>query len=189
MTSLPPPEVGVHDGAQGEAATASAASGGSAVPIGGRRVIGQLTVAWQIMGAVAWAAAFFAFAGVWKASEEIGIATWWLGPRADPQPITIRILPFVLCVFIGLWAIYNVRGFPWVSLAGSVAVAAIAAFDVSRSIGLAAAEFAIAGALALVSLASLGGRYRAGTAPPADDGAGEPPPTGPPSPETAPTGR
>ena len=142
------------------------------------------------MGAVAWAAAFFAFAGVWKASEEIGIATWWLGPRADAQPMTIRIVPFVLCVFLGLWAIYNVRGFPWASLAGSAGVAAIAVFDVSRSVGLAAAEFAIAGALAMVSLASFGGRYRAGAAPPAAQ-AGDPqsPPTEPPSPGAVPTDR
>ncbi len=124
------------------------------------RRAGQLTTAWQIMVAIAWSAAFFAFAGVWKASEEIGIATWWLGPRADPQPVPIRIIPFVIAVGIALLAVYNLRIVPWVSLAGSAVIAVIAGFDVSRSVGLAVTELAIAGALALVSAASFGGRYR-----------------------------
>lgn len=138
------------------------------------RRVGQLTVAWQIIGAVAWAAAFFALAGVWKASEEIGIATWWLGPRADPQPIVVRIIPFAICVAMALCAIYNVRRFPWISLAGSASIAVIAVFDIQNSGGLALAEFTIAGALALVSLASFGGRYVAGAAPegPGDGTAG-----------------
>jgi hypothetical protein len=140
------------------------------------------------MVGVAWTAAFFALAGVWKASEEVGIATWWLGPRADPQPMLVRILPFVLVVAVTLCAVYNVRVVPWISLAGAAAIASMAAIDLSYMTGLAVAEFAIAGALGLVSLASFGGRYRlpenfaAGPDPragPLPD-AGQPSPTGPP---------
>jgi hypothetical protein len=104
---------------------------------------------------------FLAFSAVWKASEEIGIATWWLGPRSSPQPIVVRILPFVLAIAVGLAVMSNVRGAVWISLGGSAVIALIALVDVSRSGGLAAIEFAIAGAAALVSLAALSGRYRA----------------------------
>ena len=191
MTDLPPPEVGLPDGADVDTlGTPGTAVARSVDPALDPRRIGQLTVAWQIMAVVAWAAAFVAFAGVWKASEEIGIATWWLGPRADPQPMVVRVLPFVLCIFVALWAIYNRRGFPWVSLAGTAAIAVLAAVDLSRSVGLALAEFAIAGALLLVSLATFGGRYRAGVAPAAGtDAVAGPPPAGPPSPEAAPADR
>lgn len=112
------------------------------------------------MVAVAWSAAFFALAGVWKASEEVGIATWWLGPRADPQPVVIKILPFIVIVAIALCAVYNVRFVSWLSLAGAAGLGVMAAVDLSYMTGLAIAEFAIAASLGLVSLASFGGRYR-----------------------------
>lgn len=136
--------------------------------------VGQLTTAWQIMVATAWTAAFLALAGVWKASEEVGIATWWLGPRADPQPVPVRILPFVIVVAVALCAVYNVRSVPWISLAGTAAIGVVAAIDLWYMPGLAAAEFAVAGSVGLVSLASFGGRYR-----PAHDSAAPPPPTEP----------
>ena len=128
--------------------------------------IGRLTVGWQLMIGAAWFAAFFAFAAVWKASEEIGIGTWWLGPRAQKQPTVVRLIPFSLCVVVIVAAMYNVRRLSVISLLGSFAVAVIAAGDVSRSGGLAAIEFAIAFALLLVSAASLTGVRRAGLSSP-----------------------
>ncbi len=116
---------------------------------------GQLTVAWQIMLAACWSAAFFAFAAVWKTSEEIGIGTWWLGPRAQPQPLLIRILPFALTMLLGLFAVYNVRRIAEASVAASALVAVIATFDMSRSGGLAAIEFAIAGSMLLASVGAV----------------------------------
>lgn len=110
---------------------------------------------------VAWVGAFLAYLAVWKASEELGIATWWLGPRSDPQPAVIRLVPFAVITVFGVLASYNVRRFPWISLGGSVILAVIAVPDLSRSTGLATIEFAIAGAVALVSLAALTGMYRA----------------------------
>lgn len=121
---------------------------------------GQLVVAWQIMLGLTWTAAFFAFAATWKASEEIGIGTWWLGPRADPQPVAVKIIPFAVCVFFAMLAIYNVRRVASLSAAGSLVVAAIAVVDIERSGGLALIEFAIAGAVLLVSLGALTGTYR-----------------------------
>ena len=121
---------------------------------------GQLTVAWQIMLAASWSAAFFAFAAVWKTSEEIGIGTWWLGPRAQPQPLLIRILPFVITMLLGLLAVYNVRRIAVMSIIASVLIAIIGVFDMSRSGGLAAIEFVIAGSMLLVSVGALAASTR-----------------------------
>lgn len=111
-----------------------------------------------------WILVFLAYMGVWKASEEIGIATWWLGPRSNPQPIIVRLVPFIVTAVFGAIASFAVRGLSWISLGGSVVLAALAVPDFSRAVGLAVIELTIAGAVALVSLASLTGRYRSGAA-------------------------
>ncbi len=108
-----------------------------------------------------WVGAFVAYLAVWKASEEIGIATWWLGPRSNPQPLVIRLVPFIVIAVFGILASYNVPKMPVIGLVGAAALAAIAVPDLSRSTGLAIIEFAIAGAVLLVSLASFTGTYRA----------------------------
>jgi hypothetical protein len=123
---------------------------------------GQLVPLWRILLTLGWVGVFLAFAAVWKASEEIGIATWWLGARSAPQPVVVRLVPFALAIAIGAFVVANLRAAVWVSLAGSALVAVTAAFDVSRSGGLALIEFAIAAAIALVTLGALGGRYVAG---------------------------
>jgi hypothetical protein len=107
-----------------------------------------------------WVGVFVAYLAVWKASEEIGIATWWLGPRSSPQPIVIRLLPFIATAVFGILASSNIRRLPTIGLLGAAALVAIAAPDLSRSTGLAAIEFAIAGAVLLVSAASFTGTYR-----------------------------
>ena len=121
---------------------------------------GQLTTAWRAMVVTTWVAAFVGYLAVWKASEEMGIATWWLGPRSSPQPIVIRLIPFVVTATFGILASYNVPRMPVIGLLGSLGLAAIAIPDLSRSTGLALIEFAIAGAVLLVSAASFTGTYR-----------------------------
>ena len=106
-----------------------------------------------------WVGVFIAYLAVWKASEEIGIATWWLGPRSSPQPLAIRLIPFVVTALFGILASYNVPRMPVIGLVGSIVLAAIAVPDLSRSTGLALIEFAIAGAVLLVSTASFTGVY------------------------------
>lgn len=143
---------------------------------------GELETAWRAVLAACWVGVFFAFAAVWKASEEIGIATWWLGPRSDPQPLLVRVSPFALSLAIGLVVIYNRREAVWVSLGGAAVIALLATLDLSRSTGLAVVEYAIAGAAALVTAASFSGRYRAVTRPAEGasptDGSVEPDPHG-----------
>lgn len=110
-----------------------------------------------------WLAAFFAYAGIWQASVQIGIGTWWIGPRAQPTPILIRLIPFYLALVVGLLIVYNVKWVVRWSAVGVLGMALIAIPDFSRSIGLGVAEAAIAGMLAVITLASLTGRYRAPT--------------------------
>ena len=107
-----------------------------------------------------WVGVFVAYMAVWKASDELGIATWWLGPRSGPQPFVVRMIPFVVAATFGILASYNVRRMPVFGLVGSLLLAAIAVPDLSRSTGLAVIEFAIAGAALLVSAASFTGTYR-----------------------------
>ncbi|HSP28026.1 MAG TPA: hypothetical protein VLN74_05705 [Ilumatobacteraceae bacterium] len=120
---------------------------------------GQLTTAWRAMVVTTWVGVFVAYLAVWKASEEIGIATWWLGPRSSPQPLAIRLIPFIVTAVFGILASYNVPRMPAIGVVGSFVLAAIAVPDLSRSTGLALIEFAIAGAVLLVSAASFTGAY------------------------------
>ena len=108
-----------------------------------------------------WIAAFLAYMAVWKTSEELGLGTWWLGPRSNQQPVVVRIIPFAVIAVFGILATYNVRRLSWISLGGAALLALIAIPDLSRSTGIATIEFMIAAAVALVSLASLTGTYRA----------------------------
>ena len=125
---------------------------------------GQLVPAWRVALTITWIGAFLGFAAVWKASEEIGIATWWLGPRSDPRPLLVTLVPFAITIAAGVTAAYNLPSAVWVSLAGSGGCALVGVFDISRSGGLAFVELAIAAATALVALGALSGRYRAAPA-------------------------
>ncbi|MFK7919191.1 MAG: hypothetical protein AB8G14_14035 [Ilumatobacter sp.] len=127
---------------------------------------GDLTGMWRALLGLGWVAAFFAYAGVWQASVQIGIGTWWIGPRAQPTNIAIRLLPFVLALVMSLMIVYSVRHLVRWSAAGVGAAALIAVPDFSRSLGLGVAEAAIAGLLGIITLASLSGRYRAVAASP-----------------------
>ena len=113
------------------------------------------------MVVTAWVGVFVAYMAVWKASQEIGIGTWWLGPRSNPQPLVVRLVPFVVAAVVVILASYNVRRLPLIGMVGAVVLAGIAVPDLSRSTGLATIEFAIAGAAMLVSAASSTGICRA----------------------------
>lgn len=107
-----------------------------------------------------WALVFLSYMAVWKASEELGIGTWWLGPSSNPQPIIVNLIPFAIVVLVGLAASFDIRHLPWIGIGASVALVVVAIPDLSKSTGLAVIEFAIAGAALAVSLASLTGTYR-----------------------------
>jgi hypothetical protein len=107
-----------------------------------------------------WLSAFFVYAGVWQASVQIGIGTWWIGPRAQPTHTVVKLIPFFLTLSLGLLVAYNVRLIVRWSAVGVAAAALISIPDFSRSTGLGVAEAIIAGLLGIITLASLSGRYR-----------------------------
>ncbi|MEP1125596.1 MAG: hypothetical protein ABJH68_17070 [Ilumatobacter sp.] len=122
---------------------------------------GDLTTPWRVMLGLSWLTAFFAYAGVWQASVQIGISTWWVGPRAQPTNVAVKLIPFYVTLVVALLVVYNIRWIVRWSAAGVAASALIAVPDFSRSVGLGIAESLIAGLLGVVTLASLTGRYRA----------------------------
>ena len=104
--------------------------------------------------------AFFAYAAVWQASVEIGIATWWIGPRAQPTNLAVKALPFMLCITMAMCVVYNAPRVLRLSALGVVLAAAGALADFSRSNGLAVTELLIAALLGVVTAAAVTGRYR-----------------------------
>jgi hypothetical protein len=126
---------------------------------------GEMTPAWRVVMILTWIGAFLAFVAVWKVSDELGLATWWLGPRSNPQPIPVRLVPFLICAVFGILASYHVRRLPWISLVGAGILTLLAVPDIGRVLGLAIIEFVIAAAVAIISLAALTGMYRGGQVP------------------------
>src|SRR5687767_14741440 len=57
---------------------------------------GQLTRQWQVATVAMWGVTMLAFVGIWKASRELGLATWWKGPESEPQPFVVVLAPFYL---------------------------------------------------------------------------------------------
>ena len=110
--------------------------------------------------AIAWLGAFFAYAAVWQASVQIGISTWWVGPRSQPSPVPIRLLPFFVCILAEVLVVYDVRRLSATLTAAGALTALVAVPDFSRSAGLATVELIISGALVVVGLAAFTGRYR-----------------------------
>ncbi|MEM8748112.1 MAG: hypothetical protein AAGF91_15530 [Actinomycetota bacterium] len=122
---------------------------------------GSISFAWRAMLGIVWGAVLFAFAAVWQASVQIGIATWWLGPRSDPNPSVVRLLPFALA-FVVLAAIaYDVRRLLTVSGAAAALIVLGCLADLDRSVGLAVTEIAIGVAVGLTTVAATTGRIRA----------------------------
>jgi hypothetical protein len=127
---------------------------------------GDMSVAWRITTAITWIAVILGLAGVWNASVQLGLGTWWLGPRSSPQPVYLRMLPFVPAVVILLAVINNVRGIAWAGIVGAATVAVVGIVDLGYVRRLAWVELAIAAAALLVSVASFTGIYRRADPPP-----------------------
>jgi hypothetical protein len=121
---------------------------------------GELTSGWRVVTAVTWIMVVVGLGCVWKTSDQLGLSTWWLGPRGEPHSIVIQLLPFVPPVLMTLAAVNHVRYLPWFGLAASGLVVLTGLFDIVRFTGLGALEIAIGVAAAVVSLVSLAGMYR-----------------------------
>jgi hypothetical protein len=121
---------------------------------------GQLTTGWRLATAATWILVFVAWSLVWKASRDLGIATWWLGPVGAPRPFPILLLPFVAPGVMVALALNNARRVPWYGLAAAAIGVAIGVVDLGYVRRLGLVEILLATCAALVSVASLSGRYR-----------------------------
>ena len=106
-----------------------------------------------------WVLVIVALTGVWKASSELGLATWWIG-RFGGEQLTV-VVPFVLPAMMIIVALNNTRALPWLGLAASAGTIAIGAADLGRVARLGLVEIALGAAAAAFSVATTSGRYRA----------------------------
>jgi hypothetical protein len=121
---------------------------------------GHLTLPWRIVTFALWTGVILALASVWNASVQLGLSTWWLGPRGAPQPRLVQLSPFLAPILMLLATINHVR---WLGRTGVVAAVVLAAFavpDLGGFSSIAGLELAIAVTAGLVSAASLTGTYR-----------------------------
>jgi hypothetical protein len=121
---------------------------------------GESTPGWLLVHSVVWIAAAVAVGSIWKTSDQLGMSTWWLGPRGDPRPIIVQVLPFVPAVAMLLLTINRVRHLAWWGLLASTLMIAVGVVDLGFKVELGLLEIAIGVASALASLASFVGAYR-----------------------------
>jgi len=110
--------------------------------------------------AVTWVCVVAAIVAVWRVSDQLGLATWWIGPRGEPNPRLVQVLPFVPAVVMVLTSINRVRHASWWGLLAAAAIVAVGAGDLGRVFRLGLIEISIGVAAAAVSLASFSGTYR-----------------------------
>jgi hypothetical protein len=121
---------------------------------------GELTPRWRLVQAITWLGVAVAIGSIWKTTDQLGMSTWWLGPRGEPRPAAVQVLPFVPAVVMILLAINRVRHLAWWSLGASVLVVAVGVVDLGYKPAIGMLEIAIGAAAAVVSVASFAGRYR-----------------------------
>jgi hypothetical protein len=121
---------------------------------------GELSSKWRLVTALTWIAVVVALGSVWSVSDQLGLSTWWLGPRGEPRPRVVQLLPFVPAVAMLLGAINHVRRLALWGVLAAVAVIAIGIVDLGYVARLGWIEIAIGGAAGAVSLASRSGTFR-----------------------------
>jgi hypothetical protein len=121
---------------------------------------GELAPGWRLVLAVAWLSVAVAIGAIWKTTDQLGMSTWWLGPRGEPRPAVVQILPFVPSVVMVLLSVNHVRRLVWWSLGASALVVAVGAVDLGYKPSIGMLEIAVGVAAALVSVASFAGTYR-----------------------------
>ncbi|MDJ0770002.1 MAG: hypothetical protein QNJ12_14470 [Ilumatobacter sp.] len=126
---------------------------------------GELAPAWRIATAVAWIGVVVSFAAIWNVSVQLGLSTWWLGPRAQPEPRLVQLSPFAAPVAMLLATINQARWLPWWGLGAAGVISIYGIGDLGRVTSIAVVELLIAGAAAVLSVASLTGAYRRAPAP------------------------
>jgi hypothetical protein len=121
---------------------------------------GELSVRWRLVTALVWIGVAAALAAVWNTSVQLGLATWWLGPRSSPQPVFVRLLPFVPPLLMLLGTINQVRRLGWFGLLSAASIGVVGIIDLGYVRRLGLVEIAIAVAAAAASIATFSGTYR-----------------------------
>lgn len=119
-----------------------------------------MTRGWSLLFGLGWLGVLVGMAGVWTASRQLGLSTWWLGPPASPRPLFITLVPFAPPALLAAAAFNRTRYLAWWGLAGAVVLALVGLGDLGRVRGFGLVELALAAAGAAISLASLAGTYR-----------------------------
>jgi len=122
---------------------------------------GELTTPWRVAVVALWVGVVVALAAVWNTSVQLGLSTWWLGPRGAPRPAPVHVIPFVAPTLMCLAAFANLRRLWLLGLGAAAITAVVGVIDLWFVPGLGVIELAIAVCAALVSLASRTGTYRA----------------------------
>ena len=114
--------------------------------------------AWPVATGIFWGLVFAALIGVWKASQEVGVATWWRGPRSAPRPLPVQILPLIAPSVMVIGAMIRWSRLAWVGVGAGLITAAIGAGDLAGVPKLAVVQLALGGAGVVFSLAALAAR-------------------------------
>lgn len=117
-------------------------------------------MAWRTTVLVVWVGIVLVYASVWRTSRTMGLATWWLGPPADPRLLLVQLVPFYGPVLMVVLASRPTRHLPWIGLGASLVGVFVALGDVGRFDRLALLQGMAAAAGALISVASLAGVVR-----------------------------
>lgn len=121
---------------------------------------GELSTGWRLAVAALWTAVILALAGVWNTSVQLGLSTWWLGPRGDPQPLFVQLSIFVAPLLMLIGTLLQVRWLGWFGLAAGGVIVGYGIVDLGYVVSLGIVEILIGAGAASVSLASLTGTYR-----------------------------
>ena len=121
---------------------------------------GELTPRWRLVQGVTWICVAVAIGSIWKTTDQLGMSTWWLGPRGEPRPAAVQVLPFAPALVMILMAINHVRHLAWWSLGASALMVAVGVVDLGYKPAIGVLEIAVGAAATLVSLASFVGSYR-----------------------------
>jgi hypothetical protein len=115
---------------------------------------------WRVVLMLGWVGGILGYSTIWAVSRQIGLPTWWLGPRSAPSPVYIVSLPFILPVLVLIGLAANLKRIAIFSLLAAVMTLGIAAGDMSSQLGLALAQVAISVGLLCTSLAAvIGARF------------------------------
>ncbi len=121
---------------------------------------GSLTPRWTTTFWLGWAGVAGGFISVWYSSRVTGLATWWLGPEAEPRFVLVNLVPFVAPIGLCVLALSHRRWLPHLGIAGAAITAAVGAADLGRIRGYGIIELILAGAGLVLSVASFAGMLR-----------------------------